>query len=364
MDENKIYAVWLNSVNGVGPKLFKKLVDYFETPKNVYNSGEEEIKYVVNNKKISNNIILQKKQNPYLYIERLLKEKINVYMLTEDDYPKMLKEIYDAPTIIYVKGNLKKSDDIALAMVGSRNATAYGRYMANELSYNIAKHGITVVSGLARGIDSSSHIGALKANGRTIAVLGSGINVIYPVDNRKLYYEIIENGAIISEYPLDMGPVAGNFPARNRIISGLSLGVVVVEAGIKSGSLITAKFALEQGRDVFAVPGSILSAYSKGTNKLIKDGAKLVTDVNDILEEYNFREDIKIRINDQIINTLDSDERKLYNLILNSPRSIDEIISILKYPISKVNYLLSSLILKGLITRLPGNRYEKNYDKL
>lgn len=362
MDNNKIYSIWLGSINNVGAKTYKKLIDYFENAENVYRSNNDDLKSIVNNSRIYKNILEAKKIDPYRYVNRLIKEKIDVLLYNEDGYPKLLKDIYDAPPILYVKGTIKKIDDLSLAIVGSRNATAYGLSVSEKISYKISKHGFTVISGMARGIDSFAHKGALKAGGRTIAVLGCGVNIAYPEENKKLMNEIIENGAVISEYPLDYLPLSGNFPARNRIISGLSLGVIVVEAGIKSGSLITAKFALEQGRDVFAVPGNITSAYSKGTNELIKQGAKLVADINDILEEYNFREDIKVRINEQLINTLNNDERKLYEMIKDSPRDIEEIIDYIKYPVAKINYLLSSLLLKGLIIRLPGNKYEKSFD--
>ncbi|WKV09143.1 DNA-processing protein DprA [Thermoanaerobacterium sp. CMT5567-10] len=362
MDKNKIYSIWLSSVNSVGTKTYKKLIDYFESAENVYKSDNEELKNVVNNIRVYKNILDAKKINPYAYAERLNKEKVKALLIDDNEYPKLLREIYDAPQVLYVKGDIRESDDISMAIVGSRNATSYGRSVSEKLSYELSKHGFTIVSGMARGIDSLAHKGAIKAGGRTIAVLGCGVNIVYPEENKRLMEYIISNGAVVSEYPLDYLPIAGNFPARNRIISGLSLGVVVVEAGVKSGSLITAKFALEQGRDVFAVPGFITSAYSKGTNELIKQGAKLVTSSSDILEEYNFREDIKVRINDQLINTLSSEEKKLYMAIVDCPRDIEELVEIMKFPVSKVNYLLSSLLFKGLIVRLPGNKYEKSFD--
>ncbi|AFK86779.1 MULTISPECIES: DNA-processing protein DprA [Thermoanaerobacterium] len=362
MDRNKIFSAWLSSINGVGAKTFKKLVDYFGNAETVYKSNADDIKQLVNNERILNSIIEAKKVDPYKYAERLNKEKIKVLLIDDDEYPKLLREIYDAPPVLYVKGNITESDDMSIAIVGSRNATSYGKLMSEKFSYELSKHGFTIISGMARGIDSQAHKGAIKAGGRTIAVLGCGVNIAYPEENKKLMEEIISKGAVVSEYPLDYLPVAGNFPARNRIISGLSLGVLVVEAGVKSGSLITAKFALEQGRDVFAVPGIITSAYSKGTNGLIKQGAKLVANVSDILDEYNFREDIKTRINERFVNTLSSEERKLYAIISECPRDIEEIVEITKFPISKVNYLLSSLTIKGLIVRLAGNKYEKSFN--
>lgn len=359
MEDKKIFSVWLSSVNGIGYKNFVKLVEYFGSPEEVYKASREELSAFLGNGKIYNNIIEAQKYDPAKYMEKLEKLNINVITLDCDEYPNELKNIFDPPPVLYVRGDIKPQDHLAVAIVGSRNATSYGRHMAEKISYELAQKGVTIVSGMARGIDSFSHKGALKAKGRTIAVLGCGINIPYPKENEKLMYEIIENGAVISEFPLNYAPLPGNFPARNRIISGLSLGVLVVEAGIKSGSLITVKFALEQGREIFAIPGNATSAYSKGTNELIKQGAKLVNSVNDILEEFNLRIDIKERINDSTINTLKSEEKKIYEYISNCPRDINEIIEYSGLQAGKVNYILSILIMKDLIIKMPGNKYEK-----
>lgn len=361
MKFKKEFYVWLSAINGIGYKNFIKLLDYFGDAEEVFKASKEELSSFLGQGKIYNNIIEAQKQDPYKYMERLKKLNVKVITLDCEEYPDELKNIYDPPPVLYVRGNIKSQDKLAVAMVGSRNATSYGKHMAQKISYELAQRGITIVSGMARGIDSFSHIGAIKAKGRTIAVLGCGINIPYPKENEKLMYEIIENGAVISEFPLDYAPLPGNFPARNRIISGLSLGVVVVEAGIKSGSLITAKFALEQGREIFAIPGNATSAYSKGANELIKQGAKLVNDVNDILEEFNLRIDIRERINNSMINTLKSDERKIYDFISQCTRDINEIIEYSGLTAAKVNYILSMLIIKDLIVKLPGNRYEKKY---
>ncbi|MDI6604701.1 MAG: DNA-processing protein DprA [Thermoanaerobacteraceae bacterium] len=363
MDNNKVFAIWLSSINGIGSKTFNKLVDYFGSPEAVYKADNKELIKYLGNGVTYKNIVEAKKQNPFKNIDILIKNKIEVLLITDEDYPELLRNIYNPPPILYIRGKLKKCDEISIAVVGSRNATAYGKFIAEKISYDIAKHGMTVISGMARGIDSYSHKGAMKAQGRTIAVLGCGVNITYPKENEKLMNEIIENGAVISEFPIDYLPVSGNFPARNRIISGLSLGVLVVEASVKSGSLITAKFALDQGRDVFAVPGNITSAYSKGTNELIKQGAKLVNDVNDILEEFDLRTDIKERINEQMINTLNNDEKKVYEFICDCTRDIDEIINYMNYSVSKINCILTSLTVKGFINRVPGNKYEKNFEK-
>ena len=217
-------------------------------------------------------------------LERLHEAGMAVVTCRDERYPARLLNIYDRPAFLYVRGDLNK-EDICIAVVGSRQASAYGKYTTERISRELAMRGVTIVSGMARGIDSCAHRGALSARGRTIAVLGSGLDVIYPPENHKLSAAIVQEGALISEYPPGTHPLPFHFPARNRMISGMSYGVVVVEAGEKSGSLITARLAADQGRDVFAIPGSIDSARARGTNSLIKQGAKLVDSVDDILED-------------------------------------------------------------------------------
>lgn len=207
--------------------------------------------------------------------------------INDAEYPGILKKIHSPPKVLYINGSFKEEDDFAVAIVGSRRASRYGIEMSEKLGYDLALRGITVVSGMARGIDSAAHRGALKANGRTIAVMGSGHGHIYPAENKDLYKKIAESGAVISEFEDDVSPLPRNFPIRNRIISGLTLGIVVVEAAKNSGALITADFAIEQGREVFSVPGKISSLTSEGTHELIKDGAKLVASAEDIMEELS-----------------------------------------------------------------------------
>jgi len=217
-------------------------------------------------------------------MDMMSKTGINIVTCLDELYPKNLLNIYDRPPFLYVLGGLEQ-EDIPVAIVGSRHASTYGKYTTDRISRELALRGITIVSGMARGIDSCAHRGALAAKGRTIAVLGSGLDVIYPPENKNLFTAIAQNGAVVSEFPLGTQPLSYHFPARNRIISGLSYGIVVVEAGEKSGSLITARLAMEQGREVFAIPGTIDSASSRGTNSLIKQGAKLIDSIDDILED-------------------------------------------------------------------------------
>lgn len=219
--------------------------------------------------------------------------RIKKIAINSKEYPKNLKNIYNPPGELFVSGDILSSDSNAIAIVGTRRATHYGLEQCEKLSYELASRGITIVSGMARGIDSAAHRGAIRAGGRTIAILGSGHNNIYPPENRKLYEQITKNGAVISEFPSDTPPLRTNFPKRNRIISGMSKGVVVVEAPRKSGALITADFALEQGRDVFAMPGNVSSVKNSGTHWLIKEGAKLIENAWDILEELGYAIDSK-----------------------------------------------------------------------
>jgi DNA processing protein len=272
--------------------------------------------------------------------------------------------IYDRPPYIYVRGNLNK-DDINIAIVGSRAASTYGKYTTEKISRDLALKGLTIVSGMARGIDSAAHHGAIAAHGRTIAILGSGLDVIYPPENKKLYADIIQNGAVISEFPLGTPPRSTNFPARNRIISGMSYGVVIVEAGEKSGSLITARLALEQGREVFAVPGSIDSAGSRGTNKLIKQGAKLIENTDDILEEIlpqiepitalnppwaSNSEDVA-KENAEILNEID---QNIINFISKDRVHIDDLITSTGLSSAEILSALTTMELKGIVQQHPG----------
>jgi len=291
--------------------------------------------------------------------------------MEDAEYPKLLRNIHKPPKQLYVNGSLLESDEVAVALVGSRRASLYGVEMSEKLGYELALRGVTVVSGMARGIDTAAHRGALKAKGRTIAVMGSGHGHIYPPQNKKLYEEIVKQGAVITEFEDNMKPLAYNFPQRNRIISGLSLGVVVIEAAKDSGALITAGLAAEQGREVFALPGKISSSTSSGTNSLIKDGARLVQSVDDILEELQLHEikplesgekenadgRIKRMTKAYLYNSLTGDERKAYKAVSDEPVYIDDIVERSGMDLSNASKALLSLQLKKLILEVPGKQY-------
>ncbi len=300
-------------------------------------------------------------------IEAIQKHDVQLITYTDLCYPEHLKTIYDPPPILYVKGRLLQQHEIIVAVVGSRKASTYGRTVAKNLCQEFALKGVTVVSGMARGIDSAAHRGALSGGGRTIAVLGCGVNVIYPPENRQLYHEIIGNGAIISEFPMNAKPDRQNFPARNRVISGMSLGTVVVEAGKRSGALITADSALEQGRDVFAVPGNISSASSKGTNRLIKQGASLIEHADDVLNALPLeisREIGKIQQAELPLSApqaplppLTEEETHILTFLQTHPLHIDEITTRSQLHSGKVSALLMMLEMKNVVQQLSGKMF-------
>ncbi|MDX1776326.1 MAG: DNA-processing protein DprA, partial [Desulfobulbales bacterium] len=282
-------------------------------------------------------------------------------------YPFLLKNIHDPPLVLYVLGDPELLTGRGVAIVGSRAATHYGRSIAEKMAAGLSRQGLTIISGMALGIDTAAHAGTLAAQGKTIAVLGCGLDIIYPPSNRKLYRDIASSGAVVSEYPLGTIPDNFRFPARNRIISGLSLGVVVVEAAKRSGSLITASHALEQGREVFAVPGRIDSAKSAGAHSLLQQGAKLVHSVNDIVEEFccagspeNHDDKGDDPVEPDFHDQLNDEEAVLFTCLDVYPMTIDEIVRQSGYTPQKTNELLLLLEIKGMVQTLPGNRYQRN----
>lgn len=293
--------------------------------------------------------------------EYCINNNIKLVCLNSKDYPTNLQNIPYPPPLLYCKGTLLPKDECSISIVGSRKYTEYGNIVTRKLAYELSSCGITIVSGMARGIDGFAHTYSISGKGRTIAVLGTGINVIYPLEHKKLYDEIIENGAVISEFPIDTQAHPKNFPIRNRIVAGLSLGTIVVEAAIKSGSMITARLAGEFGRNIYSVPGSIFSPQSSGTNALIKDGAKIITCTEDVLI------DIYCELN-QIIpkpkqltlftpKNLNEIEKKIYNLLSLDPVIIDVISEKSNLPLSKILETLTILELQGYVKQLPGQKY-------
>lgn len=297
--EKKKYWIWLSLIPNLSSKKKQILLEIYKEPEVIYKLTKKQLSTIKGiGEKTANNIVDKKiKCNLKKHIEYMKENKIDIISIYDKEYPNILKKIYDFPISLYVRGNKNILNKRAIAIVGCREATEYGKSVAKYFAYNLAKQKVNVISGLARGVDSYAHIGSNCAQsksyphvdnsndcGKTIAVIGNGIDTVYPQENKILANKIIENGgAIISEYPIGTKPDRMNFPARNRIISGMSEGVLVVEAKGKSGTLLTVDFALEQGRDVFVVPGNINSVNSVGTNRLIQQGAKLVTNYNEIL---------------------------------------------------------------------------------
>jgi len=370
MTHNDIkYWLALKFVERVGNVGFNNLIKAFGSPRAVFEAPVSSLQTIPRiTQKTAADI---KNFAGWERVEKELElaEKSNVSIITSNSslYPELLRTIYDFPPILYVKGTLSDKD-INIAVVGSRMASTYGRFTTERLCRELALKGITVVSGMARGIDSAAHAGAIAGKGRTIAVLGSGIDVIYPPENGKLFERIEENGAVISEFPFSTQPLAPNFPARNRIISGLSLGVLVVEAHEKSGSLITARVALEQGREVFAVPGSIDSTKTKGTHKLIREGAKLVENTYDILEEIAPQippDSAPSATPDEASppdypaasEQLNDDEKTILKCIDKEPVHIDTLAAESNYQVDAILSILMSLELGGYIEQLPGKKF-------
>lgn len=353
--------VALNMVTDVGSVRLNKLLEYFEKPENIFKASVRKLAEVLGiGAKISGQIASLKKEDLMKEISSVEKLHLKIITLYDKDYPENLKNIPGAPIVLYVSGELKEEDKSAIGIVGSRRASFYGLSSAEKFGFELAQNNFTVVSGMARGIDTCAHRGALKARGRTIAVVGSGFNNIYPSENKELAEEISKSGAVISEFPVDTKPLAHNFPRRNRLISGLSLGVLVVEAAQNSGALITADFALEQGRDVFAIPGKVDSANSFGTNELIKQGAKLASCVGDILEEFvqpvkpPVKEAKKANKN-KVLD--DGDEVKVYDLINEESIQLDDLVEKANLDIPRISDILLRLRLKKLVQELPGKQY-------
>jgi len=359
--DERYHWLALNFIPGIGPVLVRTLLDRFGGPEHVFKASRRELETVEGIGERLAALITETDIQGKVRSELKLVEELNASIVTFTDksYPNNLKQIYDPPPLLYVRGDLQAKDDLAISMVGSRLSSSYGRMITERIAGDMARHGVTIVSGMARGIDSAAHRGALSAGGRTIAVLGCGVDIVYPPENRRLFEEITAHGAVISEFPMSTPPEGTNFPRRNRIISGLSLGVVVVQADSRSGSLITAGLALEQNRDVFAVPGNVGMARSRGTNRLIKQGAKLVESADDILEEILPRFQHQGLEPTDVRPSLEDEEERVFRLVEDEPAHIDSIIAQTGMDASRVSAILLQLELRGLVQQLPGKRFAR-----
>ena len=361
MESKGLYHwVALSMAPGVGSILFKRLTEAFGGPEGVFQARAKDLERVEG---IGPKVIAALKRFHWKeQVDKELRslEGIGARLLTwsDEEYPPGLKQIYDPPPLLYVRGCIKPQDQKAVAVVGSRYPTTYGKMFAERISLGLSQRGVTVVSGLARGVDSDAHRGALAAGGRTIGVLGCGIDLIYPPENEKLFREVAGQGAILSEFPLGTPPEKDHFPIRNRVISGMSLGVVVVEATLRSGSLITARFALDQGREVFAAPGNADSARSAGTNRLIREGAKLVTRAEDVLEEFPTLSSSETPAQPPKPK-LTEEEARVFAVLESQAMHIDQVMVQSALPSARVSAILLSLELAGHIRQLPGMRFMK-----
>ncbi|NPA54541.1 MAG: DNA-protecting protein DprA [Aquificae bacterium] len=348
----KIYILSLSLAEGVGNKTAKKLLENFEKAENIFNSSAEELANLIGLKKaetlLKNKAILFEKAHKILDIAN--KGNISLVTLKDDLYPKNLKEIPDPPIVLYIKGNIHIPEN-CLSIVGSRKFSSYGKSITEKFAQEIAEENINVVSGMAAGIDSIAHWSVLKKQGFTTAVLGNGVDIIFPQENKKLYYEILEKGAIISEYPPGTKPTKYTFPQRNRIIAGLSYGTIITEASKKSGALITAKLANDYGRLVFSVPANINNPYAEGNNFLLKEGAIPLTSLEDIKENLSF---LFHKTSSQEKNIELSDiEKKILNFLVE-PRHIDTLIQELNMSFDEISLLLFNMEAKGIIEEQSG----------
>ena len=351
------YWIGFNIVPGIGPAKFRALIDHFGDLEAAWRADAHKLREAgLDRRAIENLLATRAGISLDEEVERVARRGAHVLTWEDAAYPPQLHNIYNPPPLLYVKGQILPEDEWAVAVVGTRRATVYGREATRQIAGDLARNRITIVSGLARGIDAQAHHAALEVGGRTIAVLGCGIDIIYPPENRKLAEEIVERGALITEYPLGTPPEGGNFPPRNRIISGLALGTLIVEAGEDSGALITADYALEQGREVFAVPGNIFNRGSGGTNKLIQQGAKLVLSAQDVLEELNLTmvsQQMEVR---EVVPENET-ESILLKYISSEPIHVDEIKQATGLPMATVSSTLAMMELKGMVRQVGGMNY-------
>jgi DNA processing protein len=352
------YWLGFNRTPGVGGAKLRALLDHFGNLSAAWHADEAEWRAAgLDRRAIDSLLTARRSMDLDAELARLAESGGRLLTWDAPEYPALLRSIPDAPPVLYVKGTLTPADNQwAVAIVGTRRASSYGRQAAEALAADLARSGVTIVSGMARGIDACAHWAALKAGGRTLGVLACGIDQVYPAEHARLAAQIVEQGALLTETPVGAPPEAGNFPARNRIISGLALSVIVVEAGERSGALITADRALEQGREVFAVPGSIFSRTSVGANRLVQEGATLVRSAEDVLEALNLSL-LAQHAEAQAALTEEPTEAALLRAISHDPTHIDDIVRQIGMPVPQVSSLLAMMELKGLVRQVGGMNY-------
>ncbi len=357
MEDSKRFWIGFNLVKGIGAVRMRSLLDYFGNIQIAWEAPADALQTAGLSPKITETLLKIRATDALDRIwDRLQAQEFQILTWEDKDYPRRLREIAQPPPLLYIRGKVIPEDEWAIAIVGTRRITPYGRQVADEIANKLARNGVTVVSGLARGIDSVAHQAAMQAGGRTLAVLGSGIDIIYPSENRRIAEQMIAQGALISDYAPGTPPDAINFPPRNRIISGLTRAVIVVEAGKSSGALITAAFAVEQGREVFAVPGSIYAPVCQGTNLLIQQGARPYLDCQDVLEILNLGQVSEQRAARAVLPA-DATEAQILVLLGSEPLHVDEIRTQSELPIEKVSATLALMELKGMVQQVGGMQY-------
>lgn len=355
-DSERQYWIAFHRIRGIGSTRLGVLIDRFGSAEAAWHAADRELRASALPADIVESILAERRAiDPARELDALARAGIRALVLADSDYPRLLRQISSPPPVLYVRGTLTEGDELAVALVGTRRATTYGADMARRFARDLAEAGVTVVSGLAAGIDTVAHRTAVDAGGRTLAVFGCGLDTIYPPRNRRLAEEIAASGALISEYPLGTTPLAQNFPVRNRIISGLSRAIVVVEAPERSGALITASFAADQGRDVYAVPGSALSAASAGCHNLIREGATLVTSAEQVLAQLDIAR-AKTHVQTRVELPETDAERILYALVGAEPRHMDDLCYESGLPIHETSGAMLAMELKGLV-RQAGAQY-------
>ncbi len=357
MSDPRLYWIGFNLVKGIGAVRFRALLEAFGSAEQAWQAPTDDLMASGLGAKVVQNLLQARKQVDLQQVwDSIQAQGITVLTWEDEAYPRRLREIDQPPPVLYLRGELTSEDEWAVAIVGTRRLTAYGRQVTEEIAGTLARSGVTIVSGLARGVDSIAHQAALNAGGRTLAVLGCGVDCIYPPENRRLAEQMLARGALLSDYAPGTPPDGPNFPPRNRIISGLSLAVVVVEAGLTSGALITATFAAEQGREVFAVPGNITAPQSQGANRLIQNGAHVLLSAQDVLETLNLTMVSQQRLA-RVALPSDPTEAQLFQALGRQPRHVDEICLSTGLPIEQVSATLALMELKGLARQVGGMNY-------
>lgn len=360
MADNTHYYLGFSHFWGIGPVKFEALIKYFGDVEKAYNTKESELTNIIGSHFAAKFIQFRSQFDRQKLAQDLKKKEIVVLTQENEDYPTSLKNIPDPPICLYVKGNVNNFNfekDYFIGIVGTRKPTSYGQKIAGKFAYDLSSVGFNIVSGMAVGVDTIAHQSCLEAKGKTVAILGCGVDIIYPRQNEKLYQNIIKSGGlIISEFPPGHTVLKGLFVARNRLISGLSKGVLVIEGAADSGALITARYAAQQGKEVFAPPGPLTSQMSQAPNLLLKQGAKLVTSVEDILEEFNLTTYPKKR--EMLVSNLNGDEKTLFDVLINEPKAANELTQTINFPISKTLLVLSNLEIRGIIEKNSEGKYQ------